>query len=155
MRKLLGIGILLAGMGAAHADNVPAPSPFSKYAEPGLVVAAVQTTFEAEPGKPVRLSVYASEEEFLERAAIKHQGKLDENGVAIVPLRGLEPGEYAFVAYLDEDGDGKLKRGSVLGRPKEPLAFSNGVVPKLRKPSFDETKVPVAPGSVVVITLED
>ena len=48
-----------------------------------------------------------------------------------------------------------LNRGKVLGRPKEPVAFSNGVVPKLRKPRYDETKVAVAPGSVVVITLKD
>jgi len=152
---LLGIGVLLAGMSIAHADSVPSVSPFSQYAEPGAVVAAVQTTFAAEAGKAVRLAVYDSQEAFLERAAIKHHGLLDENGLAIVSLHGLEAGEYAFVAYLDEDGDGKLKRGAVLGRPKEPLAFSNGVTPKLRKPRFDETKVAVAPGSVVVITLED
>jgi uncharacterized protein (DUF2141 family) len=73
----------------------------------------------------------------------------------VLALGDLAPGEYAFAAYLDENGDGKLNRGKVLGRPKEPVAFSNGVKPKLRKPRYDETKVSVAPGSVVVITLED
>ena len=102
----------------------------------------------------MRLAVYDSEANFLEMAAIKHQGSLDETGLAIVRLRGLAPGEYAFAAYLDENADGKLNR-SAIGIPKEPIAFSNGVVPKLRKPGFDETKVDVAPGSVVVITLED
>jgi len=48
-----------------------------------------------------------------------------------------------------------LNRGKVIGRPKEPLAFSNGVKPKLRKPRFEEAKVDVVPGSVVVLTLDD
>ena len=87
-------------------------------------------------------------------ASIKHQGTLDETGLALVNLRGLKPGQYSFAAYLDENGDGKLNR-SAIGIPKEPIAFSNGFVPKLRKPAFEETKVDVERGSVVVITLED
>jgi uncharacterized protein (DUF2141 family) len=35
------------------------------------------------------------------------------------------------------------------------VAFSNGVKPKLGKPSFEETKVAVNENSVVVITLDD
>ncbi|MHA7870886.1 MAG: DUF2141 domain-containing protein [Hyphococcus sp.] len=148
------IATVLIGAGAARADSAPAPDPFSQYADPNGVVAAVRTAFKASPGKPVRLSVYDSEDNFLEMPAMKHQGELDASGVALVRLLGLEPGAYAFAAYLDENGDGKLNRGA-LGIPKEPVAFSNGVVPKLRRPAFDETKVDVAPGSVVVITLED
>lgn len=106
-------------------------------------------------GQSVRLSVYDSKDAFLEVARIKHQGKINKDGVAIVTFRGLAPGEYAFAAYLDKNDDGVLNRGKVLGIPKEPVAFSNGVVPKLRKPSYEETKVAVAPGSVVVITLEE
>lgn len=155
MRKVVGILLAALGMSAARADSLPAANPFTKFAQDDAVIAAVQTTFVVEAGKHVRLSVYDSKEHFLEMPAMKHEGELDETGLALVALRGLTPGEYAFVAYLDEDGDGKLKRGGVLGRPKEPLAFSNGVVPKLRKPRFDETKVLVEPGSVVVITLKD
>jgi len=160
MRKFLGIGVVGAGFSAlfamnmALADSLPASNPFNKYADPDNVVAAIQTAFDAVEGQSVRLVVYDSEETFLVRPAIKHRGKIDATGLAIVSLRGMAPGDYAFVAFLDEDGDGKLKRGT-LGRPKEPLAFSNGVVPKLRKPRFDETKVHVVPGSVVVITLEE
>lgn len=156
MRRILGIGVLLAIVGAAHADSAPgAPDMFEKYADPSSVVAAVKTEFAAKPGQPVRISVYDSEDKFLEVPRLKHQGALDEEGVAVVQILGLEPGEYSFAAYLDVNGDGVLNRGSVLGRPKEPVAFSNGVKPKLRKPRFDETKVAVAPGSVVVIMLED
>lgn len=153
-RILFGIAVLTGGAGLARADNAPAGNPFAQYSDPDSVVAAVQTTFEAKAGKAVRLSVYDSDDRFLEVAAIKHQGALNESGLALVKFYGLKPGAYAFAAYLDENDDGRLNRGA-LGIPTEPVAFSNGVVPKLRRPEFEETKVDVAPGSVVVITLQD
>ena len=156
MRRLLGIGALLIVAGAAHADSAPGYiNPFAKYADPAFAVAAVKTDFIAAPGQAVRLTIYDSEDAFLHQARAKHEAVLGADGVAVLPLADLEPGEYAFAAYLDENGDGVLNRGKVLGRPKEPVAFCNGVVPKLRKPRYDETKVPVAPGEVVVITLKD
>ncbi len=165
MRGLLGIGVLLAGLGAAHAGSADvAPGDlgakdvvnlFSVHADPAIPVAAIQATFEVEPGKAVRLAVYDSEEAFLENARTKLQAPVDAHGLAVLPLAELEAGEYAFAVYLDLNGDGKLNRGKFLGRPKEPVAFSNGAKAKLRKPRFDEAKVTVAPGSVVVITLND
>lgn len=155
VRRLLGLGVLLAGITAAHADSAPAGNPFIKYANPYGAVAAIHTVFEAEPGRFVRVAVYDSEEAFLENALIKLSARLDATGLALVPLGNLAPGEYAFAAYLDENGDGILNRGKILGRPKEPVAFSNGAKAKLRKPHFDEAKVDIAPGQVVVITLDD
>jgi len=156
VRKLLGIAGVIAAIGAAQAASAPSEiDAFAKYSDPAHIVAAVKTEFNAAPGQAVRLAVYDSEEAFLEQARAKHEAPLDKDGVAVLALGDLAPGEYAFAAYLDENGDGKLNRGKVLGRPKEPVAFSNGVKPKLRKPRYDETKVSVAPGSVVVITLED
>ncbi len=128
---------------------------FSVYTDPAIPVAAVQTTFDVVPGKAVRLAVYDSEEAFLENARAKLQAPVDARGLAVLPLAGLEAGEYAFAVYLDLNGDGKLNRGKFLGRPKEPVAFSNGAKAKLRKPRFDEAKVTVEPGSVVLITLND
>ncbi len=156
MRKLLGIGLLCAAASVAHADSVPASiDGFAKYSDPSHIVAAVKTDFRAAAGQAVRLTIYDSEEGFLEHARAKHAALLDADGVAVLSLGDLEPGDYAFAAYLDENGDGVLNRGKVLGRPKEPVAFSNGVKPKLRKPRYDETKVYAGPGSVVVITLDD
>lgn len=156
-RKTLALAVLaMLGSGAsgAVADSHGKLENPDRYSDPQSVVAAVQTAFDAASGQRVRLSVYDNEDNFLQMAAIKHQGALDESGVALVRFYGLKPGAYAFVAYLDENGDGKLNRGP-LGAPREPLAFSNGVVPKLRRPKFDEAKVDVEPGSVVVITLND
>ncbi|NOX82902.1 MAG: DUF2141 domain-containing protein [Alphaproteobacteria bacterium] len=185
MRGLLGIGVLLAGLGVTPAwaadmaateaapvetiaddiiaseiaaDDIAASTVinlFSVYADPAIPVVAIQTTFDVVPGKAIRLAVYDSEEAFLENARAKHQAPVDARGLAILPLAGLEAGEYAFAVYLDLNGDGKLNRGKFLGRPKEPVAFSNGAKAKLRKPRFDEAKVTVEPGSVVVITLND
>jgi len=156
VRKLLGIGVFLAAAGAAHADSASRDvNPFEKYADPLQAVAAVRTDFAAMPGQAVRLTIYDSEAAFLHQAHSKLEAFLNEDGVAVLPLADLPAGEYAFAAYLDENGDGVLNRGKILGRPKEPIAFSNGIVPKLRKPRFDETKVSIAPGSVVVITLKD
>lgn len=146
---------MLLGIAAAHADSAPAGNPFLKYANPYGAVAAVHTIFEVEPGKSVRVAVYDSDAAFLENALAKLEAPLDASGLALVPLGDLAPGEYAFAAYLDENGDGKLNRGKILGRPKEPVAFSNGAKAKLRKPHFDEAKVAIAPGQVIVITLED
>lgn len=154
MLRLFSFFASLAAFSAAWADSASVDRNVSNAAGE-FPIAAVMASFPVDPGKPVRLAVYDSEEAFLEQARSKHEAAVDEKGLAILPLGALEPGEYAFAAYLDLNGDGELNRGKVLGRPKEPVAFSNGVKPALRKPSFSETKVKIEPGSVVVITLED
>jgi len=37
----------------------------------------------------------------------------------------LPAGDYAVMAYHDEDGDGNMNRGGLFGLPSEPYAFSN------------------------------
>ena len=101
----------------------------------------------------MRLSVYDSAGSFLETALAKIEAPVDETGVAIVTMGALAEGDYAFVAYYDENGDGVLNRGA-LGLPKERYAFSNGVRPKLRRPKFDDAKVTVRSGSLVVLRID-
>ena len=144
---------LLASFGA-FAVSVPPPGEFEKFSDPDSVTLAIRAELSASGGA-VRVSVYDDPEAFLEEAALKDQATVDETGVAVLKLKELDPGPYAFVAYYDANGDGQLNRGGVLGKPKEPYAFSNGVKPKLRKPRFDEAAVDVAPGAVVVLTLEE
>ena len=91
----------------------------------------------------------------MQSALAKLEAPLDETGLAVVPLEGLGAGEYSFAAYLDQNGHGVLNRGKILGRPKEPVAFSKIGAPKLSRPEFKDAKVRVAPGDVVVITLEN
>jgi uncharacterized protein (DUF2141 family) len=136
----------------AFADSLPTPDPFARLASPDAVVLAVQSG--VAPGGHVRLAVYNDPARFLEAAAGKFDATVNDEGLALVTLTHVAPGEYAFVAYLDENGDGRLNR-NLLGQPKEPFGFSNDVKPKLRKPTFEEAKVAVAPGEVVVLTLDD
>ena len=120
----------------AMADSVPPPSDLSRFSDPNSVVLAVRTAFPAAGGE-VRLAVYADEAQFLQTALVKNEAVVDESGLAVMKFDDLAPGTYAFAAYYDANGDGKLNRGGVLGKPKEPFAFSNGVKPKLRKPKFE------------------
>ena len=156
VRVLSVIGAMLALTGPAFAG--PSVEPVNLYSVRAITqgpVAAIKTNFEESAGKKVRIAIYDSEENFLESPRARRYGKLGENGFALISLKDLEPGEYSLAAYVDVNGDGRLNRGSFLGRPKEPVAFSNGVTPKLRKPRFDETKVVVDEDSIVVITLDD
>jgi len=155
--RLFVIAVLAAIAGPAFAGSERGPEgPANLYSvKADGPVAAVQTTFPATPGQAVRVTIYNSAESFLETPFAKRYAYTNEHGLAIVPLHNLAPGEYSIAAYLDENGDGKLNRGKILGIPKEPVAFSNGVIPKLSKPSFDETKVSVGADSVVLITLDD
>lgn len=155
-RRVIGAiaaGVLTLGLGAAFADNAPAPDLFAKFRNSDAVVLAIRSEF-APVGGHVRLTVFDDPETFLEAATARHEATLDGEGIAVITLKDLAPGDYAFVAYLDENGDGKLNRNA-FGKPKEPFIFSNDIKPKLRKPTFDETKVAIAPGEVVVLTLED
>lgn len=150
---LAGLAASALALGAAFADSAPAPNPFSKFSSANAVVLAIKSEF-APAGGHVRVTVYDGAANFLETAAAKHDAVVNEEGLALLTIADLTPGDYAFVAYYDRNGDGKLNR-SVLGKPKEPYIFSNDVRPKLRKPTFDETKVAVAPGEVVVLTLKN
>lgn len=143
--------LLVAGAGAAVADSAPGHDAYSRLSAADAIVLAVQS--EDGRGREVRLAVYDDPATFLETPASRHHAKVGEDGLAVVAVRGLKAGEYSFVAYLDLNGDGKLNRNA-LGKPKEPFIFSNDVKPKLKKPSFDETKVTVSPGEVVVLTLK-
>ena len=150
-----GITALSAVMNTAVADPSGTINLFSLHADNPASIAAIVTTFAVEPGKAVRLTIYDSKETFLETASAKIEATVNEDGIAVASLDSLAPGEYAIAAYLDENGDGKLNRGKLLGIPKEPLAFSNGVKIKLSKPRYEDAKVRVEPGSVVMITLDD
>lgn len=160
MRGLLKFGAAsgiasITALSAAIADPSDSVNLFSLHADSAMPIAAVVTTFAVEPGKAVRLTIYDSEENFLEKPRAKIEAVVNEDGVALASLDSLAPGDYAIAAYLDENGDGKLNRGKLLGIPKEPVGFSNGVKIKLKKPRYEDAKVRVEPGSVVVITLGD
>lgn len=67
----------------------------------------------------------------------------------------LPEGEYAFFLYDDVNDNGQLER-SIFRMPQEPYAFSNNVVPRLSKPSWDDMKFVVgADGATQTVQLID
>ncbi len=148
---ILSVTALLWFLPAAYAENLGPSTPFNKYSSPHSAVLAVQTGFETRETQ-IRVIAYDREDAFLMEPVARYDATLDASGLAIVGLPELASRDHAFVVYLDENRDGKLNR-NVLGKPKEPYVFSNGVKPKLRKPTFEEAKVSTEHGRVIVITL--
>lgn len=111
----------------------------------------------AQPGLrgEVRITIYDSKEAFLETPFAKRAAPLGVDGAARVPLNDLPPGRYAMAAYLDVDGDGELRRGGLLGKPKEPIGFSGGAKIALGAPAYKDAAVEVRPGAVIRIELDD
>lgn len=66
-------------------------------------------------------------------------------------VEGLPAGDYALLAYHDENGNGELDFRP-LGIPKEPFAVSNGATRLLGPPRFDSAKFAVGhePSSVTL-----
>ena len=135
VRGVLTVLSLIAAAAAAHAAD------YGRYATPEAAVLAVEAPF-APPGGAVRVTAYASAATFLNTPAHRFEGVVNADGVAVLDLAALAPGDYAFAAYFDADGDGKLKRGR-LGRPREPFVFSNNVRPRLSRPKWIREAIPV------------
>jgi len=51
------------------------------------------------------------------------------DGRDVYRFEGVPSGEYALLAYLDENANGRIDR-NFIGIPREPLGFSNGYRPK-------------------------
>ena len=67
-----------------------------------------------------------------------------------VSFEDLPPGEYAVSAWHDVDGDGEL-RLSFMGRPKEPVGYSNGARFGFVPPQFAEAAFRIDSGLNEVI----
>ena len=64
----------------------------------------------------------------------------------------LPAGNYAVSAYHDENANHKCDRNMV-GIPKEKIAFSQDVKPRLSVPSFEKTKFSIRKDTTVMIRL--
>ena len=69
----------------------------------------------------------------------------------VVYFKGVPFGEYAVLAYHDENGDDRLDKG-MFGIPKEGWGVSRNVRPKRGPPQFDDSKISVTQ-SVVECTV--
>lgn len=83
----------------------------------------------------VRCGLFASAAEFPKAPAAKVSASI-RGGQAECAFPARPAGRYAVAAFHDENGNEKLDT-NLLGAPKEGLAFSNDVRPKLGPPKFD------------------
>ncbi len=70
--------------------------------------------------------------------------RFDVDGELMLRITGVVPGEYALVAYLDENGNDLLDE-NFIGIPREPLGFSNGYRPK-GPPSYSRARFELTEG---------
>lgn len=69
--------------------------------------------------------------------------------VMVVTLGPVAPGEYAVLAYHDENGNGRLDH-DLTGRPREGYGVSGGVHRRWRAPRYEEAKVGIRADSARV-----
>lgn len=93
-------------------------------------------------------------EVFGEKNFMRSSGKLRKvrvpakQGSQTVCIHVIQPGEYAVVAYHDQDADRRLDKHWNF-RPKEPFALSNNpTIETLRLPKWEETNFYVPEGGV-------
>ncbi len=89
---------------------------------------------------PIFITLYTQKNEFLsEKDAYKFYKFIPKGKQLIVKLKEIGYGEYAIATYQDLNSDNLCNR-SFIGIPKEPYAFSNNYIPRVRAPNFDDCK---------------
>lgn len=101
----------------------------------------------------IMIAVYNSEGSFLKQPA-KANGAPAATAGSVVVFKDLPEGEYAFAAYHDANGNGKMDK-NILGIPTEDYAFSNNAMGKMGPPSFEKAKIALpAAGATVRVSFK-
>ena len=120
--------------------------------QPGAEAATLTVTLDGNKpgGGPLTVLLFDRAEGFPKEARASQRYVLPTGKTSLV-LDGLKPGQYAVMAYHDEDGNGELNR--FLGMiPKEGWGLSNN--PKVNgKPAFKDAAVTL-PESGTALTLK-
>lgn len=94
----------------------------------------------------VIVSLYDSEERFLENAIQKRFAPIEPDKTATVRFESIQQGSYAFTVIHDENNNGTIDR-NFLGIPREAYAFSNNAKARFAPPSFDEAQFLIVDGT--------
>lgn len=89
----------------------------------------------------VRVALCNSKDTFTlegDKAFKKTQSEI-KNKQAVVTFEDVPYGDYAIVAFHDENMSGKLEKGA-LGKPLKGYGLSNNPKKRVRQPTFDESK---------------
>lgn len=135
----------LAGAPAAPADAQAELAMYQAGAGPSAAplrvrITGAQATGADEPGGAVRAVLYGSREAFLVRPQARLDVPVEGREPVVAEFASLAPGDYAVVVFHDVNGNGVLDRGA-FGVPLEPIGFSNGFVPGLSRPDFEDVRV--------------
>jgi uncharacterized protein (DUF2141 family) len=102
----------------------------------------------------IRLSVFASAEEWPSHSSMKDDYVVPAHAGSVVFKLDLPPGIYAINGFHDENRNKKLDR-TALGIPEEGYFFSNNAKPFLSAPSFDAAKFTLPPeGAAIAIDVD-
>ena len=71
----------------------------------------------------------------------------------LTQICGLDTGWYAVAAFQDLDNSGDMKY-NMIGMPKEPYGFSNGVKPMFKAPSFNQCRFYVSTANKAMVKVE-
>ena len=99
--------------------------------------------FESDSGR-LAIALFASEEDYSTQTNAVRRAWLDiEDRESHWRVAGLPEGEYALIAYHDENGNGEIDLRA-LGMPKEPVGVSNDArglfgPPRFRAARFEVT----------------
>lgn len=86
-----------------------------------------------------------------EQAFIKHRTLVNGQKEASIVLKNLKDGKYAFLVFLDENGNEEIDT-NFLGIPKEKYGFSGYAEPLFRAPYFEEAAININ-SSVKVVAI--
>ena len=135
--------LLVAGAAFALASV----SPRAQDGE-GVLVVYVEG-IEVADGQ-ILVELFDSAEAFRTKPLYSRALPADEDADVHLRFENLPPGEYAVSAWHDVDADGEL-RLSFMGRPKEPVGYSNGARYGFAPPQFAEAAFRIDPGLNEVI----
>ncbi|MBT8038666.1 MAG: DUF2141 domain-containing protein [Gammaproteobacteria bacterium] len=106
------------------------------------------------PSGTVEVSIFDSEESFLNTARAQYPCVPDADGACTSQFVRMTPGDYAVVVVHDANGNNKLDNG-ILGFGAESFAYSNGAKnPLFGRASFDDVKIRVEGETVIEISLD-
>ncbi|MCD4696834.1 MAG: DUF2141 domain-containing protein [Bacteroidales bacterium] len=104
------------------------------------------------PGGYIIIKIW-SEEKYMKSKPIKElKVKQGSKNNIVVNVTDLPAGEYGISLFQDINNNNKLDK-SWVGKPEEPIGFSNNAKPSFGPPEFDEVKFNFTVNKTVTIDL--